>query len=52
MSALISPISSVSQNLTLPEMRLQKRDGSLAPFDGERIRAAIGKALCAGARPR
>ncbi len=45
MSALISPISSVSQNLTLPEMRLQKRDGSLAPFDGERIRAAIGKAF-------
>ena len=57
MSALISPISSstssptssstssVSQNLTLPEMRLQKRDGSLAAFDGERIRAAIGKAF-------
>ena len=31
--------------LRLPGLRLQKRDGSVAPFDGERIRAAIQKAF-------
>jgi len=39
------PHDGLQAEIGLVGLRLQKRDGSLAPFDAERIRAAIGKAF-------
>jgi len=44
MSASVVPDTLADASLTA-RLRLQKRDGSLAPFDGERIRLALEKAF-------
>jgi len=43
--APLLPLGGSPADIAVSELRLQKRDGTLAAFDGERIRAAIEKAF-------